>query len=81
MDGVATVLGEAFRHFQNKLCSTYNSKELPREANAHRCRRRDADATGKVNSTEDEPLKKNFNLQIYLEVPLTWGLCEDYSAV
>lgn len=65
MDEVTTSLGKAFRQFQNNVCPTYNSKELPREANARRRRHQNADANGKINSTRDEPLQKKFNLQTY----------------
>jgi hypothetical protein len=65
MDEVTTSLGKAFRQFQNDVCPTYNSKELPREASARRRRHQNADANGKINSTRDEPLQKKFNLQTY----------------
>ena len=57
LDEVTISLGEAFRNFQDKVCSAYNAKELPREANACRRQCQNTDAT--------ELLKKQFNLQMY----------------
>jgi hypothetical protein len=65
LDEVTTSLGEAFRQFQEKICPAYNSKELPREADARRRRRQKENISGKAKSTDDAPLKKQFNLQTY----------------
>jgi hypothetical protein len=65
LDEVTTSLGEAFRKFQDDVCSAYPSKELPREARARRRRRHNADSSRTAKSTDDGPLKKEFNLQTY----------------
>jgi hypothetical protein len=61
MDEVTTSLGKAFRLFSDKICTVYNTKELPKEARARR-RRRDGKP---MKSSSDGPIKKKFNLQTY----------------
>lgn len=62
MDEVTASLGEAFRHFRDEVCPGYNTKELPREADA---RRRRSEKTKKAKSPDGGPLKKTFNLGTY----------------
>jgi hypothetical protein len=64
LDDVTTALGKAFRHFQQKICPIYGTRELPREANARYRRRQNTDGTAEV-STDAEPSKKYFNIQTY----------------
>ncbi len=66
MDEVTASLGKAFRHFDANICSMYGTKELPREIDARRRRRRqNAEPSVKAKTTDGEPLKKTFNLQTY----------------
>jgi hypothetical protein len=62
LDDVTTILGERFRHFQRDICPSYATRELPREANARRRRRKNANEPGVA---EFETLQKNFNLNSY----------------
>jgi hypothetical protein len=64
LDDVTTTLGESFRHFQQKICPVYGTRELPRESNARRRRRQNTDGTAK-GCSDVEPSKKKFNIQTY----------------
>jgi hypothetical protein len=74
MDQVTALLGNAFRHFSADVCPTYNTKELPREAEARRRRRQHADSTKKAEPSDRGPSKKMFNLQTY-----KYHSLDDYS--
>jgi hypothetical protein len=66
MDQVTASLGDAFRHFSDKVCPAYNTKELPREANArHRRQSKKPNATKNTQPANGTPRKKTFNLQTY----------------
>ena len=74
LDEVTTSLGTGFRHFQDRICPAYNSKELPRETDArHRRRQKEASRQRRPNAhvkkkaklDRDAPRKKKFNLQTY----------------
>jgi hypothetical protein len=63
MDDVTTALGKAFRLFQQTICPLYGTRELPREANARKRRRKQG--ADPAEKPLDEPLKKEFNIQTY----------------
>jgi hypothetical protein len=67
MDEVTASLGDTFRHFSDEVCPAYNTKELPKEANARRRRRQSnkPNPSKKAKPSDDAPLKKKFNLQTY----------------
>ena len=66
MDQVTASLGDAFRHFSKKICPEYNTKELTREAHAHRRHQsKKPNATKDIQPANGTPLKKTFNLQTY----------------
>jgi len=66
MDEVTASLGDAFRHFSEEICPAYNTKELPKEANARRRRRsKKPNPTEKAEPSADMPRKRTFNLRTY----------------
>lgn len=64
LDDVTTVLGQAFRHFQRNICPTYNTRELPREADARRRRHRSNKADQSAE-TDNGGRSKEFNLHTF----------------
>jgi hypothetical protein len=74
MDDVTASLGKAFRHFNAKICPTYNTKELPREAAARRRRSGNKNVSEKAKPANDKPTKKMLNLQTY-----KYHSLDDYS--
>jgi hypothetical protein len=66
MDEVTASLGDTFRHFSDEICPAYNTKELPREANARRRRQsKKPNQTEKAKPSDGTLLKKMFNLRTY----------------
>ena len=68
MDEVTTALGQAFRTFGDEICSAYNTKELPKEANARRRRQapgQNANPAKTTRSSQSGRIKKTFNLRTY----------------
>lgn len=62
LDEVTTDLGKEFRHFQQAICPRYSTRELPREANARRRRRK---KDGAQAFSDSEPSMKALNLETY----------------
>jgi hypothetical protein len=72
-DDVTIDIGAKFRTFERETCSSFDTRELNREANARkrrRTRKKGPEALNVVNPTNssdplDEARLKKFNLQIY----------------
>jgi hypothetical protein len=94
LDELTTSLGEAFRNFQQDICPSYHTKELPREANARRRRQRKPKKDGGSRSepkrgdeSRKEPKMKVFNIQSYkhhslgdyVETIRLFGTTDSYS--
>lgn len=75
MDRLTTELGQAFRRFENEVCSAYMTHELPQEAAAREKREQAQDtasqnqpgsaSAGTVTKREPKRLGKSLNLQTY----------------
>jgi hypothetical protein len=66
LDSVTTTLGEAFRHFQRKICPKYHTRELNREVATRRRRQsKKADGSSAADLPNHEPRKREFNIQTY----------------
>jgi hypothetical protein len=95
LDDVTTEMGTKFRAFSAKTCSTFNTRELPRETAARKRRRlkkKDGkkvsmDPSAKSTEAPDGPRPRRFNLQIYkyhvlCDYPKTirmYGTSDSYS--
>lgn len=70
-DDVTIDIGAKFRTFERVTCSAFNTRELNREANARKRRRKKGpEGSNVANPTDsldppDETRPKKFNLQIY----------------
>lgn len=66
-DDVTVDIGAKFRTFERQTCSAFDTRELNREANARKRRRKKRPASNVANSSDpfDETRPKKFNLQIY----------------
>lgn len=88
LDLVSTAVGKELRDFEEKVCTSYKTTELPREANARRRRQ-----TGKTSGTTipqasgSGPRTKSFNMSTYkahalgdyAETIRTFGTTDSYS--
>jgi hypothetical protein len=92
MDGVTTAIGAGFRNFQMKVCPTYTTRELQREANARKRReskntKAGADGLTLKSCDNDGKKKKVFNIQTYkchalgdyVETIRKYGTTDSYS--
>lgn len=66
LDEVTADLGKAMRHFKQKVCGSYHTKELPGEIGARQRRQQKASGTGAKKTAACSPaLRKEFNIQTY----------------
>lgn len=67
LDEVTTTLGGKFRQFQQDICPSYHTRDLPREARVRRRRRQAAKqgTSAEVVPSIDELLTREFSLQNY----------------
>lgn len=66
LDEVTITLGQEFRTFKNKVCPTFHTKELPREASA--CQRQRIRTSGTAKAAKAavaKQIRKEYNIQTY----------------
>jgi len=76
-DDITADIGTEFRIFERKTCSAFDTRELPREANARRQRKAKTKGSGRASSnataedtadcvnSSSERRRKKFNLETY----------------
>jgi hypothetical protein len=91
---LTTALGDQLRFFATKICSDYNTFELPRETaarNRKKSKKSQSDASGIDNTLDNKPesnrRRKPFNMDTYkhhalgdyVESIRAYGTCDSYS--
>lgn len=68
MDEVTTTLGQEFRNFQQKVCPSFHTKELPREAEVRYRQKQKSGTTAKRQAAKaalTNHIQKEYNIQMY----------------